>query len=71
MLSRFRKPHIKTVECLCHYSAVDDHVPLATALKLLDESHSLSVKSSKTTFQTYRKMHLEKRSQSLDRSPVI
>ncbi|XP_066490344.1 retroelement silencing factor 1 [Tiliqua scincoides] len=58
----------KTVES---ETQVDDHIPLDTALKLLDEAHSLPVKDSKTTFQTYRKMHLEKRSRSLDSSPII
>ncbi|KAJ6659944.1 hypothetical protein lerEdw1_018141 [Lerista edwardsae] len=50
---------------------VDDHIPVDTALKLLDKANPVPGKDSKTTFQTYRKMHLEKRSRSLDSSPIL
>ncbi|XP_061494699.1 retroelement silencing factor 1 [Rhineura floridana] len=45
---------------------VNDDIPLAAAIKLLDEP----VKDSNATFQTYRKMHLEKKSRSLDSTPL-
>ncbi|KAH0617043.1 hypothetical protein JD844_028635 [Phrynosoma platyrhinos] len=47
---------------------VDDDIPLDTAIKLLDrnETFGMPLKDSQTTFETYRKMHLEKRSRSLD-----
>ncbi|XP_034982475.2 retroelement silencing factor 1 isoform X1 [Zootoca vivipara] len=46
---------------------VNDDIPLDTAIKLLE---GMPVKDSKTTFQTYKKMHLEKKSQSLDSTPL-
>ncbi|XP_007443900.1 uncharacterized protein KIAA1551 homolog [Python bivittatus] len=51
---------------------VDDDIPLDTAIKLLEGNEAFhgSMKDSKATFETYRKMHLQKRSQSLDSSPL-
>ncbi|XP_070612528.1 retroelement silencing factor 1 isoform X2 [Erythrolamprus reginae] len=51
---------------------VNDDIPIDTAIKLLEgnEVFQGSMKDSKATFETYRKMHLEKRSRSLDSSPV-
>ncbi|XP_054843703.1 retroelement silencing factor 1 [Eublepharis macularius] len=51
---------------------VDDCIPLDTALQMLEKNEVLPVpaKDSNATFQTYRKMHLEKRSRSLDSSPL-
>ncbi|CAI5786288.1 Uncharacterized protein PODLI_1B040707 [Podarcis lilfordi] len=54
----------KTEEC---EAQVNDGIPLDTAIKLLD---GMPVKDSKATFQTYKKMHLEKRSRSLDSTPL-
>ncbi|XP_039188976.1 retroelement silencing factor 1 isoform X1 [Crotalus tigris] len=51
---------------------VNDDIPLDTAIKLLEGNEGFhgSMKDSKATFETYRKMHLEKRSRSLDSSPL-
>ncbi|XP_026576151.1 uncharacterized protein KIAA1551 homolog [Pseudonaja textilis] len=53
-------------------SQVNNDIPLDTAIKILDgnEVFQGSMKDSKATFDTYRKMHLEKRSQSLDSGPI-
>uniref|UniRef100_A0ACB8FMT4 Uncharacterized protein n=2 Tax=Sphaerodactylus townsendi TaxID=933632 RepID=A0ACB8FMT4_9SAUR len=46
-----------------------DGIPLGTAVELLDKDEAS--KKSNATFETYRKMHLEKRrSRSLDSSPL-
>ncbi|XP_058045926.1 retroelement silencing factor 1 isoform X2 [Ahaetulla prasina] len=51
---------------------VNDDIPLDTAIKMLEGNEAFhgSMKDSKATFETYRKMHLEKRSRSLDSSPI-
>ncbi|XP_013908584.1 PREDICTED: uncharacterized protein KIAA1551 homolog [Thamnophis sirtalis] len=51
---------------------VNDDIPLDAAIKILEGNQVFhgSMKDSKATFETYRKMHLEKRSQSLDSSPI-
>ncbi|XP_026550872.1 uncharacterized protein KIAA1551 homolog [Notechis scutatus] len=53
-------------------SQVNNDIPLDTAIKILEgnEVFQGSTKDSKATFDTYRKMHLEKRSQSLDSGPI-
>ncbi|KAG8138319.1 hypothetical protein E2320_004222 [Naja naja] len=52
---------------------VNDDIPLDTAIKILQRNEVFqgSTKDSKATFDTYRKMHLEKRSQSLDSSQSL
>ncbi|XP_062991024.1 retroelement silencing factor 1 [Elgaria multicarinata webbii] len=49
---------------------VDYDIPLDTAIKLLDGNDALHKPVKDSTFQTYRKLHLEKRSRSLDSSPL-
>ncbi|XP_034259262.1 retroelement silencing factor 1 isoform X1 [Pantherophis guttatus] len=51
---------------------VNDEIPLDAAIKILEGNEVFhgSMKDSKATFETYRKMHLEKRSRSLDSSPI-
>ncbi|XP_015269388.1 PREDICTED: uncharacterized protein KIAA1551 homolog [Gekko japonicus] len=46
---------------------VDDRIPLDTAMELLEKNEV--IRSSNATFETFRKMHLEK-SRSLDSSPI-
>ncbi|KAM8820001.1 retroelement silencing factor 1 [Eudromia elegans] len=54
-------------------SAVEDSIPLDTAIQILegdDEALHFPVKDSKDMFQTYRKMYLEKKCKTLDSIPV-
>nr|XP_060632768.1 retroelement silencing factor 1 [Anolis sagrei ordinatus] len=48
---------------------VDEEIPLETAIKLLERNETFGMPLKETTYETYRKMHLEK-NRSLDNSPV-
>ncbi|XP_008108608.2 retroelement silencing factor 1 [Anolis carolinensis] len=50
-------------------SQVDEEIPLETAIKLLERNETFGMPLKETTYETYRKMHLEK-SRSLNSSPV-